>query len=77
MADVLALLAAAVLVMAGGVTVALIARSGRRRNAQIRRDAPRRLREDLRQADDYIREINDALSEGDLDGLEEKRNEGR
>ena len=77
MADVLALLAAAVLVMAGGVAVALIARSGRRRNAQIRRDAPRRLREDLRQADDYIREINDALSEDDLDSLKEKRNEGR
>ena len=77
MADVLALLLAAVLVMVGGVTAVLVARSGRRRNEQIRRDAPRRLRAELRQADDYLQKINDALSEDDLDGLEEKRNEGR
>lgn len=75
MADVLILLAAAVLIMGGGVATALIARNGRRRQAQIRRDAPRRLRQDIRATGDYIKQINDALSEEDLDSLDRKRNE--
>jgi K+/H+ antiporter YhaU regulatory subunit KhtT len=75
MGDVLALLACAVLVMAGGVAVALIARSGRRGNAEVRRNAPRRLREQIRLADERIRQIDNALSEEDLDSLEQQRNE--
>lgn len=77
MADVLLLLLAAVLVMGGGVAVALTVRSGSRRNAQIRGDAPRRLRQDLRATDNYINRINEALSEEDLDSIDIRRNEGK
>ena len=56
MGDVLALLAAAVLVLAGGVAVALTVRAGRRRTAQIRRDRPRRLRADIKATDALIRQ---------------------
>ena len=43
---------------------------------QIRRDAPRRLRADLRATDGWIARIDGVLSEGDLDSLEQQRNEG-
>lgn len=75
MADVIILFAAALMVLGGGIMVAVIVRAGQRRNAQIRRDAPRRLRADLRATDDYIARIKDVLSEDDLDSLDRQRNE--
>lgn len=75
MADVVILFAAALMVLGGGIMVAVIVRAGQRRNAQIRRDAPRRLRADLRATDDYIARVNDVLDEDDLDSLDRQRNE--
>ncbi len=76
MADVLALLIVAVVVMAGASALSFIARVRRRRAAELRRDAPRRLREDLRDTDAYIKQVSKALSEDDLDSIESRRKEG-
>lgn len=73
MADVLLLLVAAVIVIAGAGGLVLTVRASRRRAAQIRRDAPRRLMKDLRDTDGYIEQVGNALSQEDLDSLESKR----
>lgn len=73
MADVLALLAVAVIVMGGGVALMAVTRTTRRRAAEARRDKPRRLSADLRDTDKYIDHVNNALSEDDLDSLENNR----
>ena len=75
MADVVLLFAAAVLVLGGAVVTAVIVRAGRRRRAFEERDRPRRLRADLRAADDYIRRVSEALSEDDLDSMERESRE--
>lgn len=76
MADVIILFAAALMVLGGGIMVAVIVRAGRRRNAQIRRDAPHRLRADLRATDDYIARLKDTLDEDDLDSLNRRFRNG-
>jgi len=73
MTDVVLLFVAAVLVLGGGVVTAAVVRAGRRRRALEERGRPRRLRADLRATDDYIRRVNEALSEDDLDSMERKR----
>jgi hypothetical protein len=72
-ADVLLLLAGAVIVMTGAGGLMLITRTARRRAALARRDAPGRLRQDLRDAGAWIEQIENALSEDDLDSIETKR----
>lgn len=69
MADVLMLALGAVIVIVGSLAVALIVRRGQRRKAELRRDAPRRLRDDLRATDAYIEQVTRTLSEDDLDSL--------
>jgi hypothetical protein len=70
-ADVLALLAAAVLLMGGAGVVALTVRASRRRAAAMRREVSRRLRDGLRDTEKYIEQVGKALSEDDLDSLED------
>jgi hypothetical protein len=70
-ADVLELLAAAVLVMGGAVVLAAIKHAVRSKVARLRREAPRQLRKTLLDTDAYIEQVNDVLSEDDLDSLED------
>lgn len=76
MTDVLILALGAVTVMAGSLALALIVRRGQRRKAELRRDAPRRLRDDLRAADAYIEQVSRTLSEDDLDSLNRRFRNG-
>ena len=73
MTDVLLLFAAALIVIGGGGMVALTVRASRRKAAECRREAPRRLMNDLQETDDYIEQVGNALSEDDLDSLETQR----
>ena len=73
MADVLALLMLALIVMAGISALSFITRARRRVEAARRRDVPRRLQEDLRDTDAYIGRVEQALSQEDLDGIESRR----
>jgi hypothetical protein len=72
-ADVLILLAAAVLTLGAGVTVALIARAGRRQRQLAARDKPARLQEELDGIDDYIRRLDQAAMDDELTRLERER----
>lgn len=72
MADVLILFAAALLMLGGGFAAWLVARSGRRAREVSRASRPRALRDDLRRTDDYIREVGQALTDGDLDRLAQR-----
>jgi hypothetical protein len=73
MGDVLILFAAALLTLGGAVTAALTVRSGRRRRALAGRDRPRRLQQELRDLDDYIRRVNQATADEQIDRLEQER----
>ena len=70
MADVLLLFLGALIVLGGGVAVAFTVRSGRRRQAVERRQRPARLRAELDQIDQRIRQVNQAATDAELDRLE-------
>ncbi len=73
MGDVLALLLVAFLTLAGLVALSLITRTTRRHAELFRRDTLRRLREDLRDTDEYIDKVRNALSQDDLDSIDDNR----
>lgn len=73
MADVVILLACALIVLAGLGAVALIARSGHRRRVEAERDRPARLRRTLAETDDYIRRVRQATTDEQLDRLDDER----
>jgi hypothetical protein len=70
LADVLILLAAAILTLAAATAVAVIAREGRRRPPLAARERPARLQAELDGIDDYIRRLGQAATDDDLDRLE-------
>jgi hypothetical protein len=70
LADVLILLAAAILTLGASVAVALIARTAGRRRRRAERERPARLRAELDGIDDYIRRLGQAATDDDLDRLE-------
>lgn len=70
MGDVLLLFLAALIVIGGGVAVALTVRAGKRKRALDVRDRARRLRRELSEIDEYIRGLGQAASDDDLDRLE-------
>jgi hypothetical protein len=74
MADVLLLFLAALLAIGGGLAVTIIARAGRRKRALEARDRPRRLRQELNQIDQYIRQLDQAAADDDIDRLGRERN---
>jgi hypothetical protein len=70
MADVLALLAGAVIVIAGIVAASAIARARRHAAIRERREAPFRLERELAAAERRLQQINDAQTAQDLDRLD-------
>lgn len=70
MADVLILALGAVIVMAGGLVLAVIVRTGKRNRALERRQRPARLRAELDQIDQRIRRVNQAATDAELDRLD-------
>jgi hypothetical protein len=77
MADVLLLFFAALWVLGGGAVVALTVRRGRRQIAARRRERPRELREEAARIDDYIRKVNQATADDELDRLERQKEQGK
>lgn len=73
MADVLILLAAAILTLGAGLAVALIARAARRRRQLAARERPARLQAELDRTNDYIRRLGQAATDDELDRLERER----
>lgn len=73
MADVLILLAAAILTLGAGMAVALIARTGRRRHQLAARERPGRLQAELDRTNDYIRRLGQAATDDDINRLERER----
>lgn len=73
MADVLALLAAAVLALAAIVTAAVMARTARRRKALAEASRPARLKSEADYLDRYVRRLDQATADADLDRLENER----
>lgn len=70
MADVLLLFVAALFVLGATVTAGVITRQGQRKRALERQDRPRRLRQELAATEDYIRQVNQATADEELDRLE-------
>jgi hypothetical protein len=67
-------LAVAVLLVIGGAAVtALVISVGRRRQALERRQRPARLRRELEDISNYIRRVDQAAADADLDRLEQDR----
>jgi len=73
MADVLALLAAAVLVLAAAVAGALMVRASRRRRALAEAGRPARLQAEADYLDRYVRDLDQAAADGDIERLENER----
>ena len=68
---------AALLVLGGGVALAVAVRWNRRRTALERRDRPVRLRAELDQIDRRIRQVNQAATDAELDRLEQLKEQKR
>jgi hypothetical protein len=73
MSDVIILLGAFVLVALTGLALLKIIQVKNAIAARVRRERPRKLREDLDSTDEYIERVNSALSWEDLDGIEEEK----
>lgn len=73
MGDVIILLGAFVLVALTGLALLKIIQVKNAIAARVRRERPRKLREDLDSTDEYIERVNSALSWEDLDGIEEEK----
>lgn len=77
MADVLILLAAAILTLGAGLAVTVIARTGRRRRQLAARERPARLQAELDRTNDYIRRLGQAATDDELDRLERENEKGK
>ena len=73
MGDVLVLLAGAVLAAAAIMTAALMARTARRRSALARATRETRLKSEADYLDSYVRRLDQAAADADLDSLENER----
>jgi hypothetical protein len=71
MADVILLFCAALLALGGTAAMALTVRYGRRRQALERHARPARLRRELDEINERIRQVNQAATDADLDRLEQ------
>jgi hypothetical protein len=71
--DVIVLLAAAVLTLAAIMTAALMARAARRRRALAEASRPARLKAEADYLDRYVRRLDQAAADADLDRLETER----
>lgn len=73
MGDVLGLLAIAVLTLCAALAVAQMARTARRRRELAASEKPERLRREIAGIDDYIRRLDQAATDDDLNRLERER----
>ena len=77
MGDVLGLLAIAVLALLAVLAVAQMAATARRRRQLAARERPGRLKRELDEVNDYIRRLDQAATDDDLNRLERERGNGK
>lgn len=73
MADVLILFSGALIVIAGAVTVAFIARNARAQRRLAEQARPRLLQQRLTETEDFIRRVRQATTDAELDRLDSER----
>jgi hypothetical protein len=77
MADVFLLFLTALIMLGGALSAMLIVRAGRRKRVFEARERPRRLRQELDGIEDYIRKVNQATADGELDSLERHKEQDK
>jgi hypothetical protein len=75
MADLVAGFIGFLVIITGLVVIVLMVRDKRRKYAIAKRNEPQRLRRKLRDLDTLIDSINQATTDDELDGLEQRENE--
>jgi len=75
MADLVAGFIGFLVIITGLVAIVLMVRDKRRKYAIAKRNEPQRLRRKLRDLDTLIDSINQATTDDELDGLEQRENE--
>jgi len=72
-ADVIVLFLGALIVLGASATAAVMVRASRRRRALAAASRPARLKAEADYLDQYVRRLDQAAADGDLDRLESER----